>query len=82
MEIIAEIEKASRGFYAGSIIQHDFSGNLDSCLAIRSLSLSKGGRARLQAGAGIVADSSPEFEYKEVMHKIAGLRRALGGLAA
>jgi anthranilate synthase component 1 len=82
MEIIARIERASRGFYAGSVIQHDFSGNLDSCLAIRSLSLSKGGRARLQAGAGIVADSSPAFEHKEVQHKLAGLRRALGGLAA
>jgi anthranilate synthase component 1 len=82
MEIIAEIERASRGFYAGSVIQHDFAGNLDSCLAIRSLSLSKGGKARLQAGAGIVADSSPAFEHREVEHKLKGLRRALGGLAA
>jgi anthranilate synthase component 1 len=82
MEIIAGLEKASRGFYAGSVIQHDFAGNLDSCLAIRSLSLSKGGKARLQAGAGIVADSSPAFEHREVEHKLKGLRRALGGLAA
>lgn len=82
MELIAGIERASRGFYAGSVIQHDFAGNLDSCLAIRSLSLSKGGRARLQAGAGIVADSSPAFEHREVEHKLKGLRRALGGLAA
>jgi len=82
MEIIAHIERASRGFYAGSVIQHDFSGNLDSCLAIRSLSLSKGGKARLQAGAGIVADSTPAFEHREVEHKLKGLRRALGGLAA
>lgn len=81
MEIIAALERSSRGFYAGSVIQHDFAGNLDSCLAIRSLSLSKGGKARLQAGAGIVADSSPAFEYQEVQHKIAGLRRALAGLA-
>ena len=82
MEIIAGLERRPRGFYAGAVIQHDFAGNLDSCLAIRSLSLSKGGRARLQAGAGIVADSSPAFEYREVQHKLAGLRRALGGLAA
>jgi anthranilate synthase component 1 len=81
MEIIAGLEKKPRGFYAGSVIQHDFSGNLDSCLAIRSLSLSKGGKARLQAGAGIVADSVPEKEYQEVQHKLAGLRRALGVLA-
>lgn len=82
MEILAGLERKPRGFYAGAVIQHDFSGNLDSCLAIRSLSLSKGGKARLQAGAGIVADSDPAAEYDEVQHKLAGLRRALGGLAA
>ncbi len=81
MEILAGLERRPRGFYAGAVIQHDFSGNLDSCLAIRSLSLSKGGRARLQAGAGIVADSDPAAEYREVQHKLAGLRRALGALA-
>jgi anthranilate synthase component 1 len=81
MEILAGLERKPRGFYAGSVIQHDFSGNLDSCLAIRSLSLSKGGKARLQAGAGIVADSVPANEYREVQHKLAGLRRALGVLA-
>jgi len=81
MEILAGLERKPRGFYAGSVIQHDFSGNLDSCLAIRSLSLSKGGKARLQAGAGIVADSDPAAEYREVQHKLAGLRRALGSLA-
>jgi len=82
MEILAGLERKPRGFYAGSVIQHDFAGNLDSCLAIRSLSLSKGGKARLQAGAGIVADSDPAAEYQEVQHKLAGLRRALGALAA
>jgi anthranilate synthase component 1 len=81
MEILAGLERKPRGFYAGSVIQHDFSGNLDSCLAIRSLSLSRGGKARLQAGAGIVADSIPANEYREVQHKLAGLRRALGVLA-
>ncbi|MDD5301766.1 MAG: anthranilate synthase component I family protein [Elusimicrobia bacterium] len=79
MEIIAGLERAARGFYAGAVVQADFSGNLDSCLAIRSLEL-EGGRVRLQAGAGIVADSSPAAEWNEVLHKLAGLRRALGGL--
>jgi anthranilate synthase component 1 len=61
------------------VVQADFSGNLDSCLAIRSLEL-KGDKVRLQAGAGIVADSSPAAEWNEVLHKLAGLRRALGGM--
>ncbi|PIR17021.1 MAG: anthranilate synthase component I [Elusimicrobia bacterium CG11_big_fil_rev_8_21_14_0_20_64_6] len=78
MEIIAGLERAPRGFYAGAVVQADFAGNLDSCLAIRSLEL-EGDRARLQAGAGIVADSSPAAEWNEVLHKLAGLRRALGG---
>ncbi|MEK7859173.1 MAG: anthranilate synthase component I family protein [Elusimicrobiota bacterium] len=76
MELLAALEPKARGFYAGAVIQADFSGNLDSCLAIRSMSL-KRGVARLQAGAGIVADSSPEREYQEVLNKLAGLRRAL-----
>jgi len=79
MEIIAGLEKGTRGFYAGAVVQADFAGNLDSCLAIRSLELADG-FARLQAGAGIVADSKPASEWREVMHKLAGLRRALGGL--
>ncbi|MBI5246375.1 MAG: anthranilate synthase component I family protein [Elusimicrobia bacterium] len=79
MEIIAGLEKGTRGFYAGAVVQADFAGNLDSCLAIRSLELNNG-LARLQAGAGIVADSKPASEWREVMHKLAGLRRALGGL--
>jgi len=79
MEIIAGLERQPRGFYAGAVVQADFSGNLDSCLAIRSLHL-EGERARLQAGAGIVADSSPAAEWNEVLHKLKGLRRALGGL--
>jgi anthranilate synthase component 1 len=79
MEIIAGLERAPRGFYAGAVVQADFAGNLDSCLAIRSLEL-EGDRLRLQAGAGIVADSNPAAEWNEVLHKLAGLRRALGGL--
>lgn len=79
MEIIAGLERAPRGFYAGAVVQADFAGNLDSCLAIRSLEL-EGDKARLQAGAGIVADSSPAAEWNEVMDKLKGLRKALGGL--
>lgn len=79
MEIIGGLEKMPRGFYAGAVVQADFAGNVDSCLAIRSLKL-ENGLARLRAGAGIVADSSPAAEWNEVLHKLAGLRRALAGL--
>jgi anthranilate synthase component 1 len=76
MELLAGLEKKPRGFYAGAVIQADLSGNIDSCLAIRTMRL-RGGRAVLQAGAGIVADSDPAREYEEVRTKILGLRRAL-----
>lgn len=76
MELIAGLEPEARGSYAGAAIHHDFSGNLDSCLMIRSLRL-KAGRARLQAGAGIVADSRPAAEYREVENKLLAPRRAL-----
>ena len=79
MEIIAGLERSARGFYAGAVVQADFAGNLDSCLAIRSLEL-VGDKVRMQAGAGIVADSSPAAEWNEVLHKLAGLRKALGGM--
>ncbi len=76
MEIIAGLEPQPRGFYAGALLQHDLQGNLDSCISIRAMSVSRG-LARLQAGAGIVADSRPEREYDEVRNKLLGLRRAL-----
>lgn len=79
MEIVADLERGARGFYAGAVVQADFAGNVDSCLAIRSLKLEKG-LARLRAGAGIVADSNPAAEWNEVLHKLAGLRRALASL--
>ncbi len=56
MEIIEELEPARRGTYGGAVLNADFSGNLDSCIAIRSM-LSVGGNGSVQAGAGIVADS-------------------------
>ncbi len=76
MEIIDEREPTRRGVYAGSVLYADFSGNLDSCIAIRTL-VARGGRAHIQAGGGIVADSVPENEYQETVSKARALMRAL-----
>ena len=76
MEIIEELEPARRGAYGGAVLYADFSGNLDSCIAIRSL-LTTGGKGYIQAGAGIVADSVPELEYKESMNKAQAVIRAI-----
>jgi anthranilate synthase component I len=86
MEIIDELEPTRRGIYAGAILYLDFSGNLDSCIALRTLVV-KGGRAYIQAGGGVVADSEPEREYQETVNKagalVAALREASGrGVAA
>jgi anthranilate synthase component I len=76
MEIIEELEPARRGTYGGAVLYADFSGNLDSCIAIRSL-LATGGRGYVQAGAGIVADSVPELEYQESINKAQAVIRAI-----
>ncbi len=76
MDLITEIEKAPRGFYGGAFIAASFNGDLDSCISIRSISI-ENGCAKVQAGAGIVADSIPEMEYEEVQHKSRLTRRAL-----
>jgi anthranilate synthase component 1 len=76
MEIIEELEPARRGIYAGAIGYLDYSGNLDTCIAIRTV-VFVGGKAYLQAGAGIVADSDPELENKECRNKAEALFRAL-----
>lgn len=76
MEIITELEPEQRGVYAGALGYLDFSGNLDTCIAIRTI-ITKGDRAYFQAGAGIVADSVPEKEYQETMDKSAALRSAI-----
>jgi anthranilate synthase component I len=76
MEIIEELEPARRGTYGGAVLYADFSGNLDSCIAIRSL-LAMGGKGYIQAGAGIVADSVPELEYQESMNKAQAVIRAI-----
>jgi anthranilate synthase component I len=76
MEIIDELEPTRRGLYAGSVMYLDFSGNLDSCIALRTL-VAKNGRAYIQAGGGIVADSVPEREYQETVNKARAVLKAL-----
>ncbi len=76
MEIIDATEPTRRGIYAGAILYLDFSGNLDSCIAIRTL-VAKDGVAYVQAGGGIVADSTPEGEYQETVNKSRALLAAL-----
>jgi anthranilate synthase component 1 len=76
MEIIEELEPARRGVYGGSILYADFSGNLDSCIAIRTLFM-RGEQGHIQAGAGIVADSIPENEFAECGNKARAVVRAI-----
>ena len=76
MEIIDELEPTKRGVYAGAIMYADFSNNLDSCIAIRTL-VSRGSKGYVQAGGGIVADSVPEKEYLETVNKSRALIRAI-----
>jgi anthranilate synthase component I len=76
MEIIRELEPDRRGVYAGSVLYMDYAGNLDSCIAIRTIVLRKG-EASVQAGAGIVADSVPEHEYAETVNKARAMFRAI-----
>jgi len=76
MELIDRLETTRRGPYAGSVAWFGFSGNLDSCIAIRTIVLAND-RAFVQAGAGIVSDSDPSAEYEETVNKSAALRRAV-----
>ena len=76
MEIIEELEPVRRGPYGGAVFYADFSGNLDSCIAIRSI-LTIGGKGYVQAGAGIVADSVPELEHRESINKAQAVLRAI-----
>ena len=76
MEIIEELEPTKRGTYAGAIGYFSFSGDMDTCITIRTI-LIKNGTAYVQAGAGIVADSVPENEYQETMNKARAMLRAL-----
>ena len=75
-EIINELEDNKRGIYGGAVGYIDFTGNLDTCIAIR-LAYKKNGKVFVRSGAGIVADSVPEKEYEECINKAKAVRRAL-----
>lgn len=83
MEIIDELETSKRGVYAGAVGYVDHSGNLDTCIAIRTM-IVRGNKVFVQAGAGVVADSDPALEYEETVNKARALRQAIlvasGGL--
>ena len=81
MEIIEELEKTRRGIYAGGVLYLDFAGNLDSCIALRTMVI-KNGMAYVQAGGGIVADSTPAGEYQESVNKSRALFTALAAAHA
>lgn len=76
MEIINECEKSKRCAYAGAVGYFGFDGNLDSCIALRTCVV-KDGKAYVQAGAGVVADSDPAYEYRETINKATGMLRAI-----
>ncbi|MEW6416734.1 MAG: anthranilate synthase component I [Nitrospirota bacterium] len=76
MEIIEELEPMRRGPYAGAVGYLSYSGNMDTCITIRTLII-KGDRVYVQAGAGIVADSVPDREYMETVNKAMGMMRAV-----
>ena len=76
MEIIDEIEPHRRGPYAGAVGYFDYSQNMDTCIALRTMVI-VGNKAYVQAGAGIVADSDPTSEYQETLNKARGLLKAV-----
>jgi anthranilate synthase component 1 len=76
MEIIDELENIRRGPYAGLVGYFSFSGNLDSCITIRTI-ITKKNTAYIQAGAGIVADSVPQKEYQETENKAKAMLKAI-----
>ncbi|MEJ2368880.1 MAG: anthranilate synthase component I family protein [Acidobacteriota bacterium] len=78
MQLIADLEYRPRGVYSGAIGYFDYAGNLDTCIAIRAAFV-RGGMIQVQAGAGIVADSEPDREYAECLHKMAAVRAAVDG---
>jgi anthranilate synthase component 1 len=77
MQIISELEPFRRGIYAGAVGYFDLQGSMDFCIAIRTIVMS-GGEAKIQAGAGIVADSEPAKEWEEILNKARILFRAVG----
>jgi anthranilate synthase component 1 len=77
MQLINELEPVRRGPYGGAVGYLDFNGNMDTCITIRTIVV-RHGTAYVQTGAGIVADSQPDAEYRETQHKAGGLLAALG----
>lgn len=77
IEVICDLEPTPRGIYSGSVGYFDYSGNMDTCIAIRTMVL-ENGVAKIQAGAGIVADSYPDAEYRETENKAAAMLKAIG----
>jgi len=82
MQIIDEFEPTRRGPYAGAVGYVDFAGNMDTCIALRTMVITPGAafgkhHVYLQAGAGIVADSQPDKEYEETINKAKGMLRAI-----
>jgi anthranilate synthase component 1 len=77
MQIIDDLEPTKRGIYGGVVGYLDFSGNLDTAIAIRTMTVDPDGRASVQAGAGIVADSDPASENAECAHKAAAMLSAV-----
>lgn len=76
MQIINELEPEGRGPYAGAVGYFSFDGSMDTCISIRTL-VQRGNRVSMQAGAGIVADSVPEYEYQETLKKLGALMAAI-----
>ncbi|HEX8926306.1 MAG TPA: chorismate-binding protein, partial [Terriglobales bacterium] len=76
MQAIADLERGARNVYSGSVLYADYTGNLDSCIAIRTMEV-KENCVYVQAGAGIVADSDPAREWEETVNKSRALRRAV-----
>ena len=76
MEIIYELEPTRRGIYAGAVGYRDFHGNLNTCIAIRTLVM-KDGVVSFQSGAGIVADSDPDREFEETLDKAEAIMSAV-----
>jgi anthranilate synthase component 1 len=77
MQIINSLEKNKRGTYSGAVGYFGWDGNHDSCIALRTCLL-KGDKVYIQAGAGVVADSDPSYEYRETVNKAAAMMRAVG----
>jgi len=76
MQIINDLEQSKRGIYGGAIGYLDFTGNMDTCIAIR-IAYKKNGKVFIRSGAGIVADSKPESEYQECINKSKAVQKAL-----